>query len=109
MRLLLTVAGVLTLLISGLALVHAPVDAAPPGTPAFQRTWERTDRPVAEQRVVRTWIWGPEALTGVLTEDYATSPGGTRQVQYFDKSRMEITNPSAVSYTHLTLPTNREV
>ena len=39
-----------------------------PGTPAFLRTWERTDRPVAEGRVSRTWMWGPEAISEVLLE-----------------------------------------
>src|SRR3712207_6555559 len=56
---------------------------------AFQRTWERTDRPVAEGRVARTWLWGPQPISPPLTEPYAESPGGQRLVQYFDKSRME--------------------
>lgn len=62
---------------------------APLGTPAFERTWARTDRPVAEGRLSRTWMWGPAANTGVLTEPYAEAPGGQRSVQYFDKTRME--------------------
>ena len=41
----------------------------------------------------RTWIWGPEPRTGALTEPYRDAPGGARLVQYFDKSRMELTNP----------------
>jgi hypothetical protein len=69
------------------------ISAAPIEDPAFQRTWERTDKPVADGQVSRTWMWGPEALTGVLWEDYAQSPGGKREVQYFDKGRMEITYP----------------
>ncbi|MEZ4572086.1 MAG: hypothetical protein R2849_17530 [Thermomicrobiales bacterium] len=28
-----------------------------------------------------------------MTRSYADSPGGSRQVQYFDKSRMEINDP----------------
>ncbi|HUG16117.1 MAG TPA: hypothetical protein VMM78_13995, partial [Thermomicrobiales bacterium] len=39
----------------------------PPGTGAFMQTWERTDRPVAEGRVSRTWMWGP-AFTAAFTE-----------------------------------------
>jgi len=66
----------------------APIEAAP-----FERTWARTDKPVIEGSVARTWMWGPEAHTGALQETYAESPGGTRLVQYFDKSRMEITHP----------------
>jgi hypothetical protein len=59
----------------------------------FLRTWSRTDRPVAEGRVVRTWMWGPEPFTPGLLEPYQQSPNGQRVVQYFDKSRMEITHP----------------
>ena len=54
-----------------------------------------TDLPVAEGLVSRTWVWGPGPFTGGLDESYAESPGGTRRVQYFDKSRMEITYPDA--------------
>ena len=71
--------------------------AAQPGTPAFQRTWERTDKPVAEGILSRTWMWGPEANYPVMEEDYDQAPGGQRQVQYFDKSRMEVTDPEADS------------
>jgi multiple sugar transport system substrate-binding protein len=63
--------------------------------PSFQRVWERTDRPVANGTVKRTWFWGPQANTGALTEPNKESPGGSRTVQYFDKSRMEINNPRA--------------
>ncbi|MFW6074894.1 MAG: hypothetical protein ACOC9Y_04815, partial [Chloroflexota bacterium] len=69
--------------------------AEAPANDAFQRTWERTDQPVADGDASRTWMWGPEAFTGALTEAYAESPGGERTVQYFDKSRMEITDPDA--------------
>ncbi|RIK40026.1 MAG: hypothetical protein DCC58_14475 [Chloroflexi bacterium] len=71
-----------------------PAPRIAPGHPAFLRTWERTDRPVAEGRATRTWMWGPEPFTEALMEPYAESPGGMRLVQYYDKSRMEITDPS---------------
>jgi uncharacterized protein YkwD len=71
------------------ALAHAP------GNPYFERTWSRTDRPVAAGALSRTWMWGPQANTPVLEEEYADSPGGKRLVQYFDKSRMEITYPNS--------------
>ncbi|MDQ6906705.1 MAG: lamin tail domain-containing protein [Chloroflexota bacterium] len=61
--------------------------------PAFTRTWLRTDGPVSGGAVARTWIWGPEPRTSALAEPYREAPGGTRLVQYFDKSRMELTNP----------------
>jgi hypothetical protein len=38
-------------------------------------------------------MWGPEAFTGAMTERYVESPEEERVVQYFDKSRMEITRP----------------
>lgn len=62
--------------------------------PAFTRTWARTDGPVAGNAVARTWVWGPEPRTGALREPYRDAPGGTRLVQYFDKSRMELTDPT---------------
>jgi len=38
-------------------------------------------------------MWGPEPINTGIEEPYAEGPGGARQVRYFDKSRMEITNP----------------
>jgi hypothetical protein len=63
--------------------------------PAFQRVWERTDKPVASGQVQRSWYWGPTANSEGLQEDYAEGAGGKRLVQYFDKSRMEINNVGA--------------
>lgn len=62
--------------------------------PAFFNVWERTDALVAQGAVSRTWLWGPTAGPE-KREPWTDSPGGTRLVQYFDKGRMEITNPSA--------------
>jgi hypothetical protein len=86
-------------------MAAAPVIAAPIGDPAFQRTWDRTDKPVAEQRVSRTWMWGPEGNGPALVEPYDVYDGVDqdqqirthrimRTVQYFDKSRMEINDPN---------------
>ncbi len=80
------------LLMLGLIQTAAAVDPAPP---YFSATWARTDMPVQQGQAVRTWNWGPDADTTVLWEQYEQSPEGHRQVQYFDKSRMEITDPSA--------------
>ncbi len=66
-------------------------------TPAFERTWERTDKPVADVVVSRTWMWGPSGYTGGIIEPYVEASGGKRIVQYFDKSRMEITTDPTVS------------
>src|SRR5690348_8438762 len=62
--------------------------------PAFRNMWERTDLLVEQGAVSRTWLWGPTA--GFSTrETWTGSPGGVRLVQYFDKGRMEISNPAA--------------
>ena len=84
-------ATIVILLLASLATLPARAD--PPGNTFFDRTWERTDYPVAEGQVTRTWMWGPEAFTPQGQELYTESPGGWRTVQYFDKSRMEITDP----------------
>ena len=90
-----------TLVIAALALLavaaRSTTRAEAPGNADFQRAWERTDQPVAAGRVSRTWMWGPQANGAVVTERYASSPGGTRAVQYFDKSRMEITHPGGAA------------
>jgi hypothetical protein len=62
--------------------------------PAFLRVWERTDRPVAEGRVSRTWLWGPSPGVS-LEEPFREGPGGKHRVQYFDKARMEVNDPRA--------------
>jgi hypothetical protein len=82
-------------LVVALAMAFGSTRAAPPANRGFQNTWQRTDLPVAGQQVSRTWMWGPQAFTDALREDYAESPGGGRLVQYFDKSRMELTDPDA--------------
>jgi hypothetical protein len=61
---------------------------------AFGELWNRTDQPVAQGSVNRSWLWGPQHF-GTLSEAYRESPGGRRTVQYWDKSRMEVTNPGA--------------
>ncbi|MEJ5345193.1 MAG: flagellar filament outer layer protein FlaA [Chloroflexus sp.] len=65
---------------------------------AMRNVWQRTDQPVAGGAPglrPRSWIWGPQPISGAMREPYAQSPGGSRLVQYFDKSRMEINNPNA--------------
>ena len=61
---------------------------------AFDLTWTRTDADVAAQKITRGWVWGPSAGVAGL-EPYTESPGGQRLVQYFDKARMEVNNPTA--------------
>ena len=38
-------------------------------------------------------MWGPAPFAGPMNEQYVEAPGTQRQVIYYDKSRMEITNP----------------
>lgn len=85
--------AVLMALVVGVSAASAAGEYAPGDR--FEATWARTDKPVADGQVSRTWIWGPGANTAPMTEEYADSPGGERTVQYFDKSRMEINNPDA--------------
>jgi hypothetical protein len=61
---------------------------------AFSSLWERTDALVAAGDVRRTWLWGPQPNSMGIYEEYKEGAGGKRLVQYFDKSRMEINNPS---------------
>ncbi|HYI14498.1 MAG TPA: S8 family serine peptidase [Thermomicrobiales bacterium] len=58
----------------------------------FDETWHRTDEPVATGVVSRTWIWGQEPRH-IEFETYDETQSGTRLVYYYDKSRMEVTNP----------------
>ena len=60
----------------------------------FDNTWARTDLPVSDGDVNRTWMWGPAPFTEPGTEQYVGVPGNERVVQYFDKSRMEINDPN---------------
>ncbi len=85
-------------LLTGLMLVSLlpVVEAAYNFTdPAFGSTWNRADKAVQELTGVgRGYTWGPPApgAEGIQTEQYNGAP---RKVQYFDKARMEINNPSA--------------
>jgi hypothetical protein len=78
-------------------MAAVPVGAAHIDNPAFARTWERHDKPVNDGLVERTWIWGASVTEDAIMEPYLQSPGGMREVQYFDKSRMEINQPGAPS------------
>ncbi len=84
---------VLSTLVLLLAASVSQAVAEPIAGNNFQKTWARTDQPVTAGQVNRTWMWGPSANTPALYEPYVESPDGTRGVQYFDKTRMEITHP----------------
>lgn len=62
--------------------------------PAIAKIWENNDAAVAAGGSERTWTWGPAPVTPARLEPYAEGPEGFREVQYFDKSRMEVTQPA---------------
>jgi polysaccharide biosynthesis protein PslG len=79
-----------------LLLVATPALAAQTiGNDAFQRVWQRQDLPVAQQVSGRSWSWGPAPISNLMRESLVEAPEGLRAVQYFDKSRMEINDPTA--------------
>ncbi|HET9016019.1 MAG TPA: CAP domain-containing protein [Thermomicrobiaceae bacterium] len=74
-----------------------PADTTlPPGVaaadPAVQQLWWQSDGTLQAQSTDQTWLWGPDTWAAPK-EPYAQSPGGSRRVYYFDKSRMEISQP----------------
>ncbi len=57
--------------------------------PAFQTRWQAGE-------AIAPNTWGPLALAKEgQREAYQGAPGGQRLVQYFDKGRMELTNPAS--------------
>ena len=88
-RLTATTIAMLTMIVTALG-----ISAQPELDPAMTELWERSDLPVSDLTVSRSWLWGPQA-NHVLYEPYDRSslPDGQRLVAYFDKSRMEINDP----------------
>jgi hypothetical protein len=66
-------------------------------SPEFYNVWARTDLPVLQGEVERSWLWGPAANTPVFEEPYAEAADGMREVQYSDKSRMEMPVPGSAA------------
>lgn len=95
----------IALVISGLlmltptfVLFHASA-ASGFATPAFQQQWNAGE-------AVLPNFWGPVALAkDGAQEPYTEAPGGQRLVQYFDKARMELTNPATNVVTNGLLAT----
>ncbi len=92
-RLAFVALGVVTLVVPLVANLHVAGAVPVFADPAFQRVWERTDKPVQDHVVARSWMWGPDNFY-TSYEPYAEGPGGQHLVSYFDKSRMEINNPA---------------
>jgi polysaccharide biosynthesis protein PslG len=91
-------AGLLFLLTILVSLFSPTMAFGAPTFPndVFRQKWERADKAVDEGRTSRSWLWGPDAFSAPsgFTEPYTESPGGVRQVLYFDKARMELNNPA---------------
>lgn len=85
---------VLTGWLPHLALARSPVIPDGFADPAFLQLWRRNDGPVAAGQAVRSWTWGPWPGERRY-ERYDQAPAGVRLVQYFDKGRMEINDPTA--------------
>jgi hypothetical protein len=86
-------------------LPATPAAAEPFADPAVEANWSRADLPVAARMTDRSWLWGPEPRMitvetyreGYLEREIAqtvSQPSQKRLVYYFDKARMELTNPS---------------
>jgi hypothetical protein len=92
-RAILAGATLLTLLPAVSAYSPTPASAADFADSAFRNVWLRTDKPVVDGTLKRSFYWGP--IPGEsLMEPYAQGVDGYRRVQYFDKSRMEINDPA---------------
>ena len=81
-------------------LTHADV--------GVRKLWLGADSSVASGSISRSWVYGPRAFD-IGSEPYVESPGGQRQVYYFDKGRMEITNPSGDRSSQWFISTGRLV
>lgn len=58
----------------------------------FARLWARTDKPVEDAAVARSWLWGP-ALGPVLTSPSPEAAAGWRYERLYEKGMMEINQP----------------
>ncbi|NWJ97893.1 MAG: hypothetical protein HXX20_19235 [Chloroflexi bacterium] len=88
--------GMVSLLLAGLALaLFGLPDTAQAdrfASTAFENYWARADLPVVTRTVKRGYVWGSEPFYTTY-EEYLESPNQRRLVQYFDKTRMELTRP----------------
>jgi hypothetical protein len=90
----LATAGDLTLLVAteqGAARIDTIGDSPDPSGAqrAFDTLWQRTNLGSNG-----TWVWGPRAWDERY-EPFKDGPGGSRFVRYFDKARMEVSDPQA--------------
>lgn len=81
----------------GLQFIPKAAEASGDSRTIFQQVWDMSDADVASHVANRSWYWGPTPISGIIKEPYAEAPGGFREVQYWDKARME-NNPNEVSF-----------
>jgi hypothetical protein len=94
-RLSIVAAAIFLLAALSFAAVTPSVTAAVSfAAPAFGAAWSPVDEPVSSGAVQRGWVWGAGPNSAGIMEPYRDAPGGTRLVQYFDKARMELTDPA---------------
>ncbi len=78
----------------------APVELLPSGLqrshPLVQNLWWDADGPVSQLQAQRSWLWGPDTWESA-GEPYAEETDGSRQVNYFDKARMEVNDRTGAS------------
>jgi thermitase len=77
---------------TGAGLLDASTAVREAMLPSLGSTWMTADEPVAGRQSSRTWLWGPHSFD-LRVEPYVEAEHGTRLVAYFDKSRMEVTDP----------------
>lgn len=82
-----------TVLVPALGSVQSAFAAPNFPDPAMQTVWNRTDKPVQDGVVARSWMWGPSIFYSAY-EPYIEGVNGQHLVAYSDKSRMEINNPN---------------
>lgn len=76
----------------GAGLIDAPAAVRKALVPSFAGVWQPSDEPVFTGSAHRTWLWGPHAFAQSIEPFQETQRGG-RLVMYYDKSRMEVTDP----------------
>lgn len=62
--------------------------------PPVAAVWAKADGPTGQMQSDDSWIWGP-AIRSITREPYHNSPGGSREVYYFDKARLAINDETA--------------
>lgn len=86
----------------------APMQMTPTATPRAMCTPSQMGQYFADPAFRTQWqggealasnFWGP-TVTGSVSEPYREASSGQRQVQYFDKGRMELTDPAGGTVTN---------